>query len=122
VLLRLRAMALLLVEHASSYAELGAAAAAEYRRALIRKLVLLVIGALTCVAGLAALWTAGLIAVWDTGWRLGYAVGSALVLLAIAGASFYCALARQQIGPSGGMLRSELRKDMELFRQWKATL
>lgn len=115
-------MALLLLEHASSYAELGAAAAAEYRRDLIRRLVLLCVGAFTAVAGLAALWITGLIAVWDTGWRLAYAMGSAMVMLVGAATALYCALARSDPGPSVGLLRSELRKDLELFEQWKATL
>jgi hypothetical protein len=122
VLLRLRAMALLLLEHASSYAELGAAAAAEYRRALLRRALLLFVGLFTGVAGLAALWIAGLAAVWDSPWRLPYVLCSALVMIAAAGTCLYCALARREPGPSAGILRSELRKDMELFQQWKATL
>jgi uncharacterized membrane protein YqjE len=122
LLLRLRAMALLLLEHASSYAELGAAAVEEYRRALLRRALLLSIGVLLGVAGLAALWLGGLVALWETPWRLAYVMGSAMVLLVIAGATLYGALARSEPGPSTGMLRAELRKDMELFQQWKGTL
>lgn len=115
-------MALLLLEHASSYAELGAAAAAEYRRAWRRRLVLLVAGVIATIAGLSALWTAGLIAVWETPWRLAYAMGSAMALLLAAGACVHGALTRTGPGPSAGILQSELRKDKELFEQWKATL
>lgn len=115
-------MALLLLEHAGSYAELGAAAAAEYRRALRRRLVLLLAGFVMAMTGLSALWTAGLIAVWETPGRLAYAMGSALALLLVAAASLHSALARSEPGPSAGSLRSELRKDRELFEQWKATL
>lgn len=115
-------MALLLLEHASSYAELGAAAAEEYRRALLRRALLLLVGLVAAVAGLTGLWIGGLVAVWDTPWRLAYVMGSAMVMLVTAGATLYCALARSEPGPSAGLLRSELRKDMELFQQWKGTL
>lgn len=115
-------MARLLLEHVSSYAELGAAAAAEYRRAWMRRLVLLLAGFLAAMTGLAALWAAGLIAFWETTWRLAYALGSAMALLVAGGACLYGALARAEPGPSAGILRSELRKDKELFEQWKATL
>lgn len=115
-------MALLLLEHASAYVELGAAAAEECRRALLRRALLLFVGLIAAVAGLAGLWLAGLVAVWDTAWRLTYVLGSALVMLVTAGVTLYCALARSEPGPSAGMLRSELRKDKELFQQWKATL
>lgn len=120
--MRLRAMAMLLLEHASSYAELGAAAAAEYRRALLRRALLLFAGLLSGVAGLAALWIAGLLAAWNTPWRLTYVLASALAMLATAAVCLYCALARNKPGTATGILCSELRKDMELFQEWKATL
>jgi hypothetical protein len=119
---RLQALLRVLLEHFGAYAELGAAAAAEYRATCIRKLVLLAVALTAGFAGLAAAWLAGLAATWDTPWRVGYIMGSAAVLLVAAGISLYCALGRSRPGPSAGLLRSELRKDMELFQQWKASL
>ena len=121
-LLRLQALFGLLVQHASSYAELGAAAAAEYRRAWARRCVLLLVAVATGIAGIAAAWTTGLVALWDTPWRLAYVAGSAMLLLLVAGISLYLALVPRTAGPSAGLLRSELRKDMELFQEWKRTL
>ncbi|HWL62487.1 MAG TPA: hypothetical protein VNQ32_06810 [Steroidobacteraceae bacterium] len=121
-LLRIKALLGLLVRHASSYAELAVAAAAEYRVALARRLVLLAVGVVTALAGLFAAWATGLVALWDTPWRLAYVGGSALLLLLVAGTSLYYALSARSPGPSGGVLRSELRKDMELLQEWKRSL
>lgn len=121
-LLRIKALLGLLVRHASSYAELAAAAAAEYRSALARRLVLLAVGMVTAVCGLFAAWATGLVAVWDTPWRLAYVGGTALLLLVVAGASLYYALAARTAGPSSGVLQAELRKDMELLQEWKRSL
>jgi uncharacterized membrane protein YqjE len=121
-LLRLQALLTLLMRHASSYVELGAAAAAEYRKAWARRFVLLLIGITAAFAGVLALWATGLVALWDTDWRLAYVAGSAMVLLVTAAGTLYGALSRRPAGPSSGVLQSELRKDMELFQEWKSTL
>lgn len=120
--MRIQALVRLLVQHLGSYLDLGAAAAAEYRSAWLRRLVLLIVGIATALAGAVAMWTAGLVALWDTPWRLAYAGGSALLLLLVAATSLYGAIARRPAGPSIGVLRAELSKDMELFQQWKQTL
>ncbi len=121
-LLRIKALLGLLLRHASSYSELAVAAAAEYRRALARRLLLLAIGTVAALAGVFAAWATGLVALWDTPWRLAYVGGSALVLLVVAGACLYYALSARSPGPSSGVLRSELRKDMELLQEWKRSL
>jgi len=120
----LRAIAVLevLAQHLSSYAELGAAAASEYRGAWTRLLVWLVVGLVCALAGLAATWMIGLVAFWDTPWRMTYVVASAAVLLVFAGFSMYVALAARPPGPASGVLRDELRKDRELFKEWTRTL
>jgi hypothetical protein len=119
---RIHAVVRLLAQHALSYVELGAAAAAEYRSAWVRRFVLVLAGLLTALVGLAALWGAGLIALWDTPWRLAYALISAGVLLAGAIWALCEALMGRSAGPSSGALKIELRKDVELFQQWKSTL
>jgi len=121
-LLRIQALLRLLLQHAGSYAELGAAAAAEYRSAWARRLVMLLVAIVSGIAGIAALWGTGLVALWDTPWRLAYVAGSAMALLIAAGATLYAAFSSRPAGPSSGMLRAELKKDMELFQEWKCTL
>ena len=121
-LLRLQALLTLLMRHASSYVELGAAAAAEYRTAWTRRIVVRLVGITAGFAGVMALWATGLVALWDTDWRLAYVAGSAMVLLVTAAATLYGAFARRRAGPSSDVLQSELRKDMELFLEWKSTL
>jgi uncharacterized membrane protein YqjE len=121
-LLRIKALLGLLVRHASSYVELAAAAAVEYRSALARRLLLLAVGLVTAVAGLLAAWATGLVALWNTPWRLAYVGGSALLLLVVAGVTLYYALLSRPAGPSSRVLRSELEKDMELLQEWKHSL
>jgi uncharacterized membrane protein YqjE len=116
------ALAPLLMRHLASYAELGAAAASEYRSAWARRLCLLVLGMVAALAGIVALWAAGLIALWDTPWRFTYAGASALLLLIIAIATLWGALAAGATGPSTGAFKDEVQKDLALFRQWKGTL
>lgn len=120
--LRFQAVALELARHAGSYVELGAAAADECRSAWKRRLAMLVVGATAGMAGVAVSWAAGLVALWETRWRLTYLLISAALLLAVGAALLYHALARRSSGPAAGFLSSELRKDMELFQQWKSTL
>lgn len=120
--MRAQALLRLLAQHLGSYLELGAAAAAEYRSAWARRLALFLVATATGMAGLAVLWAAGLVALWDTPWRLFYVMASAILLLLTAVGTLYAVMARQPAGPSTGVLRSELHKDMELFQQWKSTL
>jgi hypothetical protein len=69
-----------------------------------------------------ALWGAGLLLLWNTPWRLAYALVSAVLLLVAAVCALRSAVGSWSAGPSSGALKSELHKDMELFHQWKSTL
>ncbi len=120
--MRFHALLLELARHLSSYVELGAAAAAEYRSAWIRRAVLALLAMALGIAGLAALWVAVLVALWDTPWRLAYVIASGVVSLALGAAALYGAMAWPTGGPATGVLKSELNKDLELFQQWKSTL
>ena len=121
-LLRIQSLLRLLVQHASSYGELAAAVAVEYRSAWVRRIVLLMVGIVTAIAGVFATWAVGLVALWGTPWRLAYVAGSAMLLVVVAVTCLYYALAARPSGPSSSVLRSELRKDMELFNEWKRSL
>lgn len=116
----LRAAAVLeaLVHHLGSYAELGVAAASEYRGAWARRLAWAAVALASSIVGLIATWMIGLVAFWDTRWRLTYVVASALALLVLTAIALYVAFAARQYGPASSVLRDELRKDQELFRQW----
>lgn len=120
--MRVPALLLEIARHLGSYMELGAAAVAEYRSAWIRRLVFALLAVVLGLAGLATLWLAGLVALWDTQWRLVYVTTSAVVLLVLAGVAAYGALAWRTRGLAAGVLKSELNKDLELFQQWKSTL
>lgn len=119
---RYQVLLLEIARHAGSYLELGAAAAGDYRRHLGRRIVMLVAGVITSIAAVVAVWAAGLVALWDTEWRMTYVVVTALVLVAAAFLSLYQAVAPGSAGHSARLLRAELAKDKELFQQWKATL
>ncbi len=118
----LQALIGLLARHAASYMDLGAAAASEWRSALMQRIALLGMALALGVAGLVALWGAGLLLLWDTPWRVAYAFISAALLIIIAFSALRGALGSRSAGPSAGALKSELQKDMELFQQWKSTL
>jgi hypothetical protein len=111
-----------LARHAASYVELGAAAASELRSACMRRFALLLLALATGIAGMAALWSAGLLLLWNTPWRLIYVLASSVLLLIIAACALRGAIGRRSSGPSAGALRAELHKDMELFQEWKSTL
>jgi MFS family permease len=117
-----RELALELARHAGSYRELAAVASDEWRRAWKRRLAMLLLGATAGLSGLAIAWAGGLVALWDTPWRMAYFVVSSALLLIMGAILLSYALARRTPGPSAGLLRSELRKDMELFQEWKSTL
>jgi hypothetical protein len=117
-----RALLMQLGRHLLCYLQLGVTVAAEYRSAWVRRLVLMLVGVATGIAGLATLWLTGLVALWDTPWRLFYVAASAVVLLLVAGISLYRALVPPAAGPAARTFRAELRKDMELFHEWKSTL
>jgi uncharacterized membrane protein YqjE len=110
-----------LAEHLGSYLELGTLAAAEYRDFWLRRLILAAVVVVAGMWGLAIAWIAGLMALWDTAWRLPYVIGSAVLLLGAAGWSLGLLLARMQDGPSVSVFKSELSKDRELFEEWKRT-
>jgi hypothetical protein len=119
--MRFQALLLQLAQHLGSYLELGVSAMAELRSAWIRRVILVLVAAALAIAGVAALWGAGLVALCDTTWRLPYVISSGVLLLGGAAFSLYCAMGRSA-GPSGGMLKAELQKDMELFQEWKRTM
>ena len=102
--------------------ELGAAAAAEYRSAWLRRTLLLLLAAVTLVAGMAVLWLAGLMAIWNTGWAMTYVFGSGVLLLLVAMAACATAMSRRAAGPASTVLNTELRKDVELFQEWQSTI
>src|SRR5689334_14199325 len=112
----LQALIGLLARHAGSYMELGAAAAAEWRGAWMRRFVLLWLALATGIVGVAALWGSGLLLLWNTPWRLIYAFATAAVLLIVALCALRGAVGRGSAGPFAGALKSELHKDMELFQ------
>jgi hypothetical protein len=118
----LQALFGLLTRHAASYVGLTAAAAAEWRDAWMRRFTLLCLAIAAGTAGLATLWGSGLLLLWDTRWRLVYSFGTAMLLVVVALCALRGALGRHSAGPSTGVLKSELQKDMELFQQWKSTL
>ncbi len=117
-----QALLLQLVRHFGCYLQLGAAAAIEYRGTWLRRALLLLIAVVAGTAGLTALWIAGLVSLWDTPWRLTYVVITAATVLVISGVALYLVLSKGSAGPAADILGSELRKDMELFLQWKSTL
>lgn len=120
--LRFRALAQELARHAGSYLELASAAAGEWRSAWQRRLAMLLLGAAAGLAGLVIAWAAGLVALWGTPWRMAYLMVSSALLLIAGAALLRRAMAHRTSGATAGLLRSELRKDMELFQEWKSTL
>jgi uncharacterized membrane protein YqjE len=121
-MMRLPAVLRALARHLGIYAQLGAAAAVEYRSAWLRRIWLAVAAIIAFVAGSCALWLAGLMAVWDTGWRMAYVVGSAVLLLLFAVVAWLIAMTRPAAGPVASVLKSELHKDAELFQQWQSSI
>jgi hypothetical protein len=120
--MRLHAILLALSRHLGSYMELGAAAAAEYRAAWIRRALLLLLAAMTFLAGSVALWLAGLMALWESGWATLYVVGSAVLLLVVSASAWLASNSlRPTEGPVAGVFKSELNKDMELLQEWTST-
>jgi hypothetical protein len=119
--MQVQALLLQLAQHLSSYLELGVSAATEFRSAWVRRVVLVLVAASLAIAGVAALWGAGLVALWDSPWRLPYVIGSGLLLIGGAVLALYQALGRAS-GPSSGILKAQLQKDMELFQEWKRTM
>lgn len=120
-MLRGYALVQLLVQHVGNYTDLGAAAATEYRDTLARRLLLTVVAVVAGITGLAALWATGLVALWNTPWRLLYLGVTAALLVAVALWALGGALSSRIDGPSVRLLKAELRKDLELFEQWKST-
>ncbi len=119
--MRAQALLLQLAQHLGSYLELGVSAMTEFRSAWVRRVVLVLVAAALAIAGVAALWGAGLVALWETAWRLPYVIASGVLLLGGAAFSLYFAMGRPA-GPSGGILKAEFQKDMELFQEWKRTM
>lgn len=122
--LAIRALAALgpLAHLLGSYAQLGVAAAGEYRGALLRRLCWAAVALVAGLAGLAATWVIGLAAFWDTRWRLTYVIASAATLLVLAVIAAAIALSKPRAGRAAGLMREEFNKDRELFAQWTRTL
>lgn len=117
-----RALIALLAQHAGSYLELGAAAAAEYRQAVLRSAALAIAGAGLLILGAFACWVAGLAALWDTSWRVAYAGISAALLLCCSAVCARAAMKTFRPGPLRQKLHREFQQDLELVREWKRTL
>jgi hypothetical protein len=111
-----------LVQHTSSYTGLVCDAAGEYRSRFVRRVVLLVSAVVLGVVGLVAAWAAGLIAVWDSAFRMYYAVGSALVALIVSGLLVSMVIKAPVPGPRVSRLKRELAMDAQLFHDWKNSL
>lgn len=120
----LRAIAVLevLAQHLGSYAELGAAAASEYRGEWTRRLAWAGVALASGIVALLATWMIGFVAFWETRWRLTYVVVSAVLLLAFTAIAIYAAVGSHPRGRASVVLRDELRKDRELFREWTRSL
>lgn len=107
-----------LTQHLGSYAQLGAAAAGEYRTGLARRLCWAAVASVLGLFGLAAAWMIGLVALWDTPSRLTYVIASAVILLVLAGIAAYLAVSVVMDGAATRVLKRELHKDKELFEEW----
>jgi hypothetical protein len=118
----LRALLPALVRHLGTYLELGAAVAAEYQGAWVRRALLCLIAALALFAGAGIFWLGGLMALWDSTWRVPYVLSTGVLLLVAGATAGIAASKRPSGGTVGGILKSELRKDAELFQQWKDTI
>ncbi len=116
------ALLLQLGRHLLCYLQLGATAAAEYRSAWVRRIVMLLVGTMVAVIGVRGVVGRG------PGRPMGYAMAAGLCgrqRAAAGGRSrvmLYRALTPPAAGPAARIFRAELRKDMELFHEWKSTL
>ncbi|MEJ0099120.1 MAG: hypothetical protein WDO12_04995 [Pseudomonadota bacterium] len=120
--MHLQALLLQLARHLGCYVQLGAEAASEYRSTWVRRAVLALIAVATCTVAATAAWAAGLVALWDTPWRLAYAATTATVLVIAAIVLCLRAFTSPRSGAAASLFESEIRKDVELFQQWKSTL
>jgi hypothetical protein len=120
--MRAQALLLQLARHLGYYLQLGAVAAAEYRGACARRVVMMLGAVVAGIVGLVAMWMAGLLALWDSPWRIAYALGTGLALLVASAMAVHRALAPRRSGAASGMLKAEMEKDLELFHQWKSTI
>jgi hypothetical protein len=111
-----------LAQHVGSYGELVADAAGEYRGHFVRRIVTFAVAVVLGVVGLVAAWAAGLIAVWDSAYRIPYAAGSALLALFISGLLITLAVRAPGSGPRVSRLKRELAMDAQLFNDWKKSL
>jgi uncharacterized membrane protein YqjE len=120
--MHLQALLLQIARHLGCYVQLGAEAASEYRSTWVRRAVLALVAVATCTVAATAVWAAGLVAMWDTPWRLAYVATTAALLVIAAIVLCIRAFSSPRQGAAAGIFESELRKDVELFQQWKSTL
>ncbi len=120
--MHLQALLLQLARHLGCYVQLGAEAASEYRSTWVRRAVLALVAVATSAVAAMAAWAAGSCC------PMGYPMAAGLCRShgGRAGGRSHCAvLPRVHAAPQRhrrGNLESELRKDVELFQQWKSTL
>ena len=117
----LAGLAQVAIQHFGSYIELMAQAAAEYRTAFLKRVLLATAAVVTAVATLASAWVTGLALLWDTQWRAAYCVGSVLVCLVATTILASLAIRRPQPGPHGRTLRAEAAQDLALLQEWRRT-
>lgn len=122
IALRLLAVLGPLAQHLAAYAELGVAAAGEYRAAWMRRVCWMLVAAFFGLFGLVAAWMIGVAWFWDTPWRLTYVIASAAVLLLVAIIAAILAVSKPHPGQAAGLLREELNKDRELWQEWTRTM
>ncbi len=122
LVLRLLALLRPLGSHLSGYAQLGMAAADEYRTSLKRRLCWALVALVSGLAGLAATWMIGLVAFWDTQWRLTYVIVTAAVFVVVAIIGAVIALGATRPGRATSLLREEFNRDRELISEWTRTL
>ena len=115
----LAGLAQVAIQHFGSYIELIAQAAAEYRAAFLKRVILATAAVVTAVATLASAWVTGLALLWDTQWRVAYCVGSVLVCLVATIILASLAMRRALPGPHRTMLRTEAAQDLALLQEWR---
>lgn len=111
-----------LLRHVLLYLPLLRAAAEEYRRKALRRLLCLV--AASCVALSAVLvGTAWLVlSAWQSSYRHWLLGGALLLLMLVSAALLRLAVGQRDSGPHVQHLRDELSQDHALLQEWQRTL
>jgi uncharacterized membrane protein YqjE len=107
------------LEHIGSYLGLIRQVVAEYRAALLRRIMYGIFAFVTAAATLLAAWVIGLAVTWDTPWRVGYCVTSALVFAVATAALATLAMRDAPPGPHTKTLKDEAAQDLALLQEWR---